>query len=135
MKKELDVVILIALLISILYRCKKEEVSSSSVPDFYLKIAAGGHHSLALSTDKSLWAWGYNGEHGSLGDGTNVVASTTPVSIGSDYSTISCTGYFSLGLKGDGTLWAWGDNRFGQLGDGTNVDKNTPVLIGSHSGQ
>ena len=25
------------------------------------------------------------------------------------------------------TLWAWGDNFYGELGDGTNVDKTTPT--------
>ena len=29
------------------------------------------------------------------------------------------------------TLWAWGDNTYGQLGDGTNVDRDTPTQIGS----
>jgi hypothetical protein len=33
----------------------------------------------------------------------------------------------------DGSLWAWGDNFYGQLGDGTNIGKTTPVKIGSAS--
>ena len=37
----------------------------------------------------------------------------------------------SLALRADGTLWAWGSNEYGQLGDGTNVDKAAPVQIGS----
>jgi hypothetical protein len=36
-----------------------------------------------------------------------------------------------VGIKSDGTLWAWGDNGFGQLGDGTNIDKSSPVQIGT----
>jgi alpha-tubulin suppressor-like RCC1 family protein len=32
-------------------------------------VAVGGHHSLVLKTDGSLWAWGANG-FGRLGDGT-----------------------------------------------------------------
>ena len=36
----------------------------------------------------------------------------------------------SLALFSDGTLYAWGDNNFGQLGDGTQTDRHTPVFIG-----
>lgn len=35
----------------------------------------------------------------------------------------------SIGLKSDGSLWAWGYNGYVQLGDGTAVNKNTPVPI------
>ena len=34
-----------------------------------------------------------------------------------------------MALKGDGTLWAWGRNDYGQLGDGTTIDKSTPVQV------
>ena len=36
----------------------------------------------------------------------------------------------SLALFSDGSLYAWGNNHYGQLGDGTNINKNTPVKIG-----
>jgi calcium-activated chloride channel regulator 4 len=37
----------------------------------------------------------------------------------------------TIALKSNGTLWAWGSNDSGQLGDGTNSNKNSPVQIGS----
>ncbi len=103
----------------------------------YAKIDAGSEHSLALKKNGTLWAWGRN-NFGQLGDGT-FVDKNTPVLIGSDFMVIDAGGGglwsteygHSLALKTDGTLWAWGSNHFGQLGDGTFVDRNTPVQIGS----
>jgi alpha-tubulin suppressor-like RCC1 family protein len=40
----------------------------------------------------------------------------------------------SLALKTDGTVWAWGDNHWGQLGDGTNTDRQMPVQTKNLSG-
>ncbi len=39
--------------------------------------------------------------------------------------------YHTLAIKTDGTLWAWGLNNFGQLGDGTTINKNVPTQIGT----
>ncbi|MDQ0059947.1 RCC1 domain-containing protein [Paenibacillus harenae] len=35
----------------------------------------------------------------------------------------------TLDLKQDGTVWAWGNNEYGQLGDGTTIDRYTPVQV------
>jgi len=43
---------------------------------------AAGYHSLALQSNGTLWAWGYNNS-GQLGDGTTTNR-TSPVQIGSD---------------------------------------------------
>jgi alpha-tubulin suppressor-like RCC1 family protein len=100
----------------------------------YKAISAGkfglyGEHSLALKTDGTLWAWGYN-QRGQLGDGT-LVDRTIPVKIGTGFTAISAGGEHSLALKANGTLWAWGFNFYGQLGDNSTNDKKSPVQIGS----
>ena len=38
-------------------------------------------------------------------------------------------GSHTILLKSDGTVWAYGNNTYGQLGDGTNKDKDTPVQV------
>lgn len=35
----------------------------------------------------------------------------------------------TIALKSDGTVWAWGSNYEGQLGDGTGLNKGTPVQV------
>lgn len=96
----------------------------------FLAISAGEEHSLALASDGSVYAWG-NNSNGQLGD-----ASTTnrnaPVEIsvtGKTFSEISAGDGHSLALADDGSVYAWGQNSEGQLGDGTQVDRNVPVEI------
>ena len=45
------------------------------------------------------------------------------------WSFVSNGAGHTLAIKTDGTLWAWGSNSFGQLGDGTTSQKNSPVQI------
>ncbi|KFC20530.1 T9SS type A sorting domain-containing protein [Chryseobacterium sp. FH1] len=94
-------------------------------------VASGGSHIVAVTTDGSLYSWGYN-YYGQLGDGT-YVNKKVPTRIGSDtdWKTVATGKYFTLAMKTDGSIWAWGDNQFGQLGDGTNVRRNNPVRIGT----
>ncbi|WP_395847386.1 hypothetical protein [Cystobacter fuscus] len=101
-------------------------------------IATSPSHRLALRADGTVWAWGSN-QTGQLGDGTTVsrvtvaqvTALTDVVAIaagGISSGAINETGH-SLALRRDGTVWAWGDNQYGQLGDGTNQQRSTPVRV------
>lgn len=47
------------------------------------------------------------------------------------WSKISSGLYHTIAISSDGKLWSWGYNNTGQLGDGTIIDKNTPIQIGS----
>jgi alpha-tubulin suppressor-like RCC1 family protein len=42
---------------------------------------------------------------------------------------VSGSQYSSHALKADGTVWAWGYNGSGQLGDGTHLQRASPVLV------
>ena len=78
-------------------------------------IAAGGHHSLAVKSDGTVWAWGCN-DYGQLGDGTTTNR-LTPVQTsglaGVGFTAIAAGGAHSLAVKSDGTVWAWGWNAGG----------------------
>jgi alpha-tubulin suppressor-like RCC1 family protein len=93
-------------------------------------IAVGSGHTIALKTNKTLWAWGYN-EIGQLGLG-DFADRNTPVQVGtdSDWINLTCGYYYTMGLKTMGTLWAWGYNEYGQLGIGNTIDRNIPTLVG-----
>ena len=92
------------------------------------QIAAGGHHSLFLKGDGSLWAMGVNA-NGQLGDGTFSTASRPELVVASNVTAIAAGEYHSLFLQSDGSLWAMGANANGQLGDGTYNTANLPELI------
>jgi len=95
-------------------------------------VSAGAFHSLAVKTDGSLWACGYN-YRGQLGDGTRTNRlSFVRIGIESNWSQISAgqsSNGHSLAIKTDGSLWTWGYNIFGQLGDGTTIDRLAPIRI------
>ncbi len=97
--------------------------------------ACGQFHSVAVSADGSVHAWGANFAS-QLGDGQEA-QQPTPVLLTSlsQVKAISAAGEFShtLALKDDGTLWAWGFNTFGQLGDGSTADSYLPVQVNTPS--
>jgi len=37
----------------------------------------------------------------------------------------------SLAVNADGSLWVWGYNNYGQLGDGTQTNRNAPIQLGN----
>ncbi|MFP2897752.1 MopE-related protein, partial [Corallococcus sp. 4LFB] len=48
---------------------------------------------------------------------------------GASAAKLAAGGTHTLALKQDGTVWAWGANSYGQLGDGTNTQRRTPVQV------
>jgi len=108
--------------------------------------AGSGAHVMGLSCAKQVWTWG-NGINGQLGRGS-LVNSPVPQRVlrGAQAANVNANdpnGIFlnnifyvsggnnsSFALEtGTGKVLAWGENSNGQLGDGTAVDKTTPVYV------
>ena len=103
------------------------------------QISAGGAHSLALSDDGSVAAWGSNA-YGQLGDATTierhlpVAVDTAPgtsylagrqanrIAAGKNHSVAGCT---------DLTVCTWGLGSNGQLGASSSVNHSSPVALTS----
>ena len=93
-------------------------------------IIAGRFYSLALKTDNTLNAWGYN-VRGQLGLG-DTTSRNEPTKVGSDtdWKAVSGAAWSTHAIKtDDNTLYVWGHNARGQLGLGDTTSRNRPTPI------
>jgi len=92
------------------------------------QVSAGRSHTAAIKTDGSLWIWG-EGTNGRLGTNDTTLRSTpvTTFAGGNDWKQVSCGNNHTAAIKTDGSLWTWGGNTYGQIGNNTTADRNTPV--------
>jgi len=107
-------------------------------------VAAGYNHTVALDRNGNVWAWGRN-DHGQLGDGAHGlepdksravrVKGPGGIELLSGIVAIAAGYEHSVALDGNGNVWTWGNNSWGQLGDNTDIRKNTPVQVLSSDGK
>lgn len=99
-----------------------------------VQIACGMYHSLALSREGDLYAWGM-GFEGQLGLSGKYRVASSPRYLTHFYKMpvkfIACGHNFSLCITNDSRLWGWGENKLGQLGLGKTqiVEKPTHIEI------
>ena len=98
---------------------------------YWVDVAAGDAHTLAIKDDGTLWSWGWN-LWGQLGTG-DTSDRNVPVQVGvaSNWSMVAAGNGFSLALNTSGELYAWGSNSYGQLGLGDTLDRYYPVQLGT----
>lgn len=99
-------------------------------------VAAGGSTTCALLTTGGVKCWGDN-TFGQIGDGTTTHR-LTPVDVPgltSGVKALALGGVHSCALLESGAVKCWGDNSDGEVGDGTNSQRNAPVdVLGLSSG-
>ncbi|XP_078259620.1 putative E3 ubiquitin-protein ligase HERC3 isoform X1 [Rhinoraja longicauda] len=97
-----------------------------------IQVTCGNNHSLALSKDGQVFAWGQN-TFGQLGLGTRGPLSCDPQTVrsfsGVPVAQITAGGEHSFALTVSGTVFAWGRNNHGQLGLNDTEDTLTPKHV------
>jgi alpha-tubulin suppressor-like RCC1 family protein len=99
----------------------------------WITIDGGYWFAAGCKSDGTIRTWGRN-NYGQIGNGTITTQENTPVQ-----ASVALNGWLSiasgwkhtLAVKENGTLWGWGDNSSGQVGDGTNTQRTSPVQIGA----
>ena len=97
-------------------------------------VATGLGHSCALHENGTISCWGDN-YYGQLGNGTGGEIGdeswVPPVRVNgiSDAIAIAAGSSHSCALHENGTISCWGNNRYGQLGNGTDDNSAVPVQV------
>ena len=99
-------------------------------------IAAGGSHTCGVAAG-NMYCWGLN-SNGQVGDSTLNTPRRSPVLIGGEGDVVKAAagGSHSCGIGANNEAACWGANQYGQIGDGTVIDRTTPTflsLLGSGS--
>ncbi|MDB3870679.1 hypothetical protein N9318_00005, partial [Euryarchaeota archaeon] len=98
-------------------------------------LGTGWGHTCAVLDDGSVSCWGDN-DKGQLGDGTtnDRWTPTQTASLGTGRAAVAISSGLSehtCAILDDGSVSCWGSNQVGQLGDGTNTNRNSPTQTSS----
>jgi hypothetical protein len=102
----------------------------SNSPVEPVSLTAGRNHTCAILDNGTVKCWGNNGE-GQLGNGTSTSTNTpgNPINLGTGRTATAIAAGLghTCAILDNGTVTCWGDNSYGQLGNGTITDTNTPT--------
>ena len=104
---------------------------SGAVTLFPVSVSSSQYHTCSVLSDGSVQCWG-NNAYGQLGDGTNTShPSPTGVDLGENHSAvmIGVGKTHTCAILDDASVSCWGYNNHGQLGDGTNTQRNAPTNV------
>ena len=98
------------------------------------KISIGLSHALAIKSNNTLYAWGFN-DQGQLGLNDTITRSS-PIQIGSGtWTDVHAGPSYSVALRSDNLAFGWGYNDSGQIGVNIPVGeyRSSPVQVNSNS--
>jgi alpha-tubulin suppressor-like RCC1 family protein len=91
------------------------------------QLASAGDTSFALRSDGTIWCWGANTTDASgLGDYTAIRTPTQLPGI-EGAQAIAAFEYGAFAILAGGAVKEWGENGYGELGDGSNIRRLTPL--------
>ncbi len=95
-----------------------------------LDVSIGRSHACALLASGGVKCWGTNA-FGQIGDGSTEARLTAVdvVGLGSGVRSISAGFFHTCAVTEGGAMRCWGINSSGQLGDGSTVNRLTPVAV------
>ena len=97
----------------------------------FKQLTAGRNHTCGIAIDDKAYCWGSN-SRGQLGAETDTSKQTTPILVETTIKFKQLTaggGNHTCGLAITGQAYCWGGNSYGELGDETTVNKQTPTLV------
>jgi alpha-tubulin suppressor-like RCC1 family protein len=106
-------------------------VQVTGLPGPITAISVGEAHTCARTVAGAAWCWGQN-TSGILGDGTTTNRSTPVAVIGlpEPIAEVDANGPFHTCARTvSGAAQCWGRNITGELGDGTTINRSTPVAV------
>ena len=109
---------------------RSEVFSVVPIPELSGKVVAvksGASHSLALTRDGTLYAFG-RGRDGQLGNGRTTNGSTVVSGLKGVVSFAAGT-WHSAAVLSDGSVWTWGNNSKSQLCDGATANRAVPAQV------
>jgi alpha-tubulin suppressor-like RCC1 family protein len=111
------------------------QITGTNTAHYFTQLAAGTDFTCALRNDGAVLCWGL-GTSGQIGNGSSTTqANATQVSgLTSGVVAITAGAAHACALKNTGEVVCWGANGSGQLGDNSQTNRNTPVVVSSTSG-
>lgn len=101
------------------------------------QVSVGIQHGCLIGSDNKAYCWGA-GVRGELGNGVSGAgtSSNVPVAVlqgdvpaGDTLKQISVDGAQTCALSSSNKGYCWGQNDYGQVGDGTTIDKSVPTAV------